>query len=87
MNEQNNQNLICGVSNVTFGGKNFATFKSKLSESVIEKIYPIGKEMKKLLKDTKYLHNILQNGSKKANIIAISNLKEVYEIIGLTKFS
>jgi len=70
-----------------FGGKNFATFKSKLSESVIEKIYPIGKEMKKLLKDTKYLHNILQNGSKKANIIAISNLKEVYEIIGLTKFS
>jgi len=70
-----------------FAGKNFSTFKSKLSESVAEKICPIGNEMKKLLKDTNYLHNILENGSKKANLIAKSNLKEVYEIIGLRKFS
>ena len=30
-----------------FGGKNFSTFKSKLSEPTIEKIYPNGKEIKK----------------------------------------
>ena len=70
-----------------FGGKNFSTFKSKLSESLIEKICPIGNEMKKLLKDTKYLNKILENGSKNADLIAKRNLKEVYEIIGLTKFS
>ncbi len=70
-----------------FGGKNFSTFKSKLSESIIEKICPIGNEIKKLLKDQKYLNNILENGAKKADIIAKTNLKEIYEIVGLTKFT
>ena len=70
-----------------FGGKNFSTFKSKLSESIIEKICPIGKEIKKLLKDTNYLYKILEKGSKKADFIAKNNLKEIYEIVGLAKFS
>ncbi len=70
-----------------FGGKNFSTFKSKLSESIIERICPIGTEMKKLLKDVNYLNKILENGSKKANLIAKNNLKEIYKIIGLTKFT
>jgi len=69
-----------------FGGKNFSTFKSKLSESIIEKICPIGKEIKKLLKDTNYLYKILEKGSKKADFIAKNNLKEIYEIVGLAKF-
>ena len=70
-----------------FGGKNFSTFKSKLSESLVEKISPIGKESKKLLKDKSYLNKILEKGAKKADIIAKKNLKEIYEIIGLTKFT
>jgi tryptophanyl-tRNA synthetase len=70
-----------------FGGKNFSTFKSKLTESIVEKICPIGLEINKLLKDKKYLINILEKGSKKANLIAKNNLKEIYEIVGLTKFS
>ena len=49
-----------------FGGKNFSTFKSKLSESIIEKISPIGKEINKLLKDKKHLYTILEKGSKKS---------------------
>ena len=69
-----------------FGGKNFSTFKGKLSESIIEKVCPIGKEIKKLLKDKSYLHDILQDGSKRADLIAKNNLKEVYDIVGLTKF-
>tara|TARA_Y100000590_G_scaffold40751_1_gene43510 strand:- start:1900 stop:2910 length:1011 start_codon:yes stop_codon:yes gene_type:complete len=70
-----------------FGGKNFSTFKSKLSESIVERICPIGDEIKKLLKDKSYLHSILENGGKRADLIAKNNLKEIYEIIGLTKFS
>jgi len=70
-----------------FGGKNFSTFKSKLSESIIERICPIGNEIKKLLQDKSYLSGILSKGTKKADLIAKNNLKEVYEIIGLTKFS
>ena len=70
-----------------FGGKNFSTFKSKLSESIVEKVCPIGSEIKKLLKDRNYLDKILINGSKRADLIAKNNLKDIYEIIGLTKFS
>ncbi len=70
-----------------FGGKNFSTFKSKLSESIVEKICPIGDEIKKLLKDKTYLHSVLEKGGKRADLIAKDNLKEIYEIIGLTKFS
>ena len=70
-----------------FGGKNFSTFKSNLSESIIEKICPIGNEIKKLLRDENYLNKILESGAKKADFIAKSNLKEIYEIIGLTKFT
>ena len=70
-----------------FGGKNFSTFKSKLSESIIEKICPIGSEIKKLLKDKNYLNKILENGSKRADLVAKNNIKEIYEIVGLTKFT
>ena len=70
-----------------FGGKNFSTFKSKLSESLVEKICPIGDEIRKLLDDKSYLRGILEGGSKRADLIAKKNLKEVYEIIGLTKFT
>jgi len=70
-----------------FGGKNFSTFKSKLSESIIERICPIGNEIKKLLKDKNYLNSILQKGAKRADIIAKNNLKEIYDIVGLNKFT
>ncbi len=70
-----------------FKGKNFSTFKSKLSESVVEKISPVGNEINKLLKDQSYLNKILEKGSKKADLIAKNNLKEIYDIIGLRKFS
>ena len=70
-----------------FGGKNFSTFKSKLSESVVEKICPIGKEIKKLLKDESYLTGVLEKGTKRADLIAKTNLKEIYKIVGLTKFT
>ncbi len=90
-------NLISIYSNINnvsvekvlkeFGGKNFSTFKSKLSESVVEKICPIGEEIKKLLKDEGYLTGVLEKGAKKADLIAKSNIKEIYDIIGLAKFS
>jgi tryptophanyl-tRNA synthetase len=70
-----------------FGGKNFSTFKGKLSESVVEKICPIGLEIKKLLKDESYLYKILEEGTKRADFIAKGNIKEIYDIVGLTRLS
>ena len=43
--------------------------------------------MKKLLKDETYLNGILEKGAKRADLIAKNNLKEIYKILGLTKYS
>ena len=70
-----------------FGGKNFSTFKSKLSESLVNKICPIGKEIKKLIKDKSYLAQVLSKGTKRAEFLAKKNIEDVYKIVGLTKFT
>ena len=65
-----------------FTGKNFSTFKEKLSEVLTEKIEPISKEIKKLLNDEKYLDTILLEGSVKADKIASKKIKEIKELVG-----
>ena len=75
-----NQNL--GKSIDEFSGKNFSEFKEKLSETLIEKIEPISKEIKKLLNDTKYLDDILLDGSNKADKIASSKIKKIKQLVG-----
>jgi tryptophanyl-tRNA synthetase len=65
-----------------FSGKQFSDFKKKLTEALIEKIEPISEEIKKLLKDHKYLDEILLNGSKKADEIASKKMKEIKELVG-----
>jgi len=75
-----NQKLEISVNE--FNGKQFSEFKEKLSEALIEKIEPISKEAKKLLNDVKYLDEILLNGSKKAEKIALKKIKEIKELVG-----
>ena len=65
-----------------FSNKNFSEFKEKLSKVVIEKIQPISTEIKKLLDDTKYLDDILLDGSIKADKIASKKIKEIKELVG-----
>ena len=75
-----NQSLEKSINE--FNGKNFSEFKEKLSEIIIEKIEPISKEIKKLLKDERYLDSILLEGSQKANIIASKKIIEIKELVG-----
>ncbi|MBD1156779.1 tryptophan--tRNA ligase [Pelagibacterales bacterium SAG-MED20] len=65
-----------------FKGKQFSEFKERLSETLIEKIEPISREIKKLLNDEKYLDQILFNGSEKANKIASKKIKEIKQLVG-----
>ena len=65
-----------------FKGKNFSYLKDQLSDLIIEKICPIGKEIKKLLNDKKYLISILNNGTEKADSISSIKLKKIHEKIG-----
>ena len=75
-----NQSLENSVKE--FGGKQFSEFKEKLSESLIETIQPISREIKKLINDEKYLDEILLNGSEKADKIASKKIKDIKELVG-----
>jgi len=64
-------------------GKEYSFLKKKLAEILINEVTPVGKEIKKLLKDKSYLKDILKKGSDKANLIAEENLKNIREKVGL----
>ena len=49
---------------------------------MVEKILPISKEIKKLLNDSKYLDDIMLDGSNKAGIIATKKIKEIKLLVG-----
>ena len=65
-----------------FAGKNFSNLKEKLSDLLIEKIYPISLEINKLKKDKDFIDKILINGAEQANKIASKKVKEMKKIIG-----
>ena len=75
-----NQNLEKSITE--FNGKNFSEFKEKLSEVLIERIEPISKEIKRLLKDQKFLDSVSLEGSDKADKIASKKMKEMKELVG-----
>ncbi len=75
-----NSNLEKSINE--FEGKNFSVFKARLSQVLVEKISPICKEVKKLIKDKNFLDTILLNGHKKADSIASEKIKKMKEIIG-----
>ena len=75
-----NQNLNKTIND--FRGKNFSEFKNKLAEVLVEKIYPISNEIKKLLKDEKYIDNILKTGSIEAEKIARKKVNDIKQKVG-----
>ena len=65
-----------------YGGREFSKFKKDLADLCVDKITPIGNEMRKLMNDMKYLDSILESGKDKASAVAKPVLRQVYEIIG-----
>ena len=59
-----------------FKGKNFSYLKDQLSDLIIEKICPIGEEIKKLLNDKNYLISVLNKGTERADSISSIKLKK-----------
>ena len=93
MPEVNNLfNIFSGVTNMTkneiiikYEGQNFSNFKNDLSDALIERIAPIGIEIKKLMSDKEYLNQVLQEGKEKAKNKSELVLKQVYDIVGFVK--
>ena len=66
-----------------FSGKLFSNFKPILTELIISSLNPISYEIKKLLKEKKYINDILNVGAEKAEEISEPNIKKIYELVGL----
>ncbi len=75
-----NQSLNSTVNE--FRGKNFSDFKNKLAEALVEKICPISNEINKLLKDKKYIDEVLASGSVLAEKIARKKVEDIKQKIG-----
>lgn len=68
-----------------FGGGQFSTFKNALVELAVEKLGPIGAEMKRLTKDDAYVDSILIDGADRARLIAADTLHKVRDIVGFVQ--
>jgi Tryptophanyl-tRNA synthetase len=64
-----------------FKGENFSLFKKNLSHLLVDKIEPIGKKIKELLMDEKYLDEILEEGAKKADKLALKKINEMKTLV------
>ena len=65
-----------------YKGLNFSGFKSDLADAIVDKISPIGNEIRRLMDDKKYLDNVLSMGNEKAKLKASKTMSEIYDIIG-----
>ena len=65
-----------------FNGKNFSFFKNNLSDMLVDKIEPIGKKIKDLIKDEKYLDKVLEDGAKKAENLASKKINAMKTLVG-----
>ncbi len=65
-----------------FGGAGFGVFKPALADIVVDKIAPIGAEMRRLESDPAYLRSVLVAGAEKAGAVADKTIRDVKEIVG-----
>jgi len=65
-----------------YGGQGFGVFKPALAELVVEKIAPIGDELRRLEGDPAYLKSVLEAGAERASAVAGATVREVKEIVG-----
>jgi len=66
-----------------FGGRQFSEFKPALADLAVEKLAPIGEEMRRLKADPAYIDSVLRDGGERASVKAEATMKQVHEIVGL----
>ena len=68
-----------------FGGAQFSAFKAALVDLAVEKLGPIGAEMKRIVDDKTYIDSILADGSARAQVMAAETMKSVKDIVGFVR--
>ena len=65
-----------------YAGQGFGAFKPRLAELAVEKLAPIGAEMRRLLDDPAEIDRILEAGAERAREIAAPTMAEVRRLVG-----
>jgi tryptophanyl-tRNA synthetase len=68
-----------------YGNAQFSTFKTALVDLAVDKLGPIGAEMKRLVQDPAAIDAILAGGSERARVIAAETMKAVKDIVGFVR--
>ncbi len=68
-----------------YGGAQFSKFKNALVELAVEKLGPVGAEMKRISADTGYIDSVLADGAERARAIADKTLGHVCDIVGFVR--
>ena len=68
-----------------FGGAQFSTFKGALVDLAVDKLGPLGGEMKRLTADPAYIDGILADGADRARALAAPTILAVKDIVGFVR--
>src|SRR3974390_415429 len=70
-----------------FGGAQFSTFKSALTDLAVAKLSPIGAEMKRLIADPAAIDAVLTDGAGRAQKLARQTMDAVKDVVGFVRSS
>jgi tryptophanyl-tRNA synthetase len=68
-----------------FAGAQFSVFKPALADLAVAKLAPIAGEMRRLLADTGHVDAILNDGARRASVIAEKTMRDVKDIVGFIR--
>jgi tryptophanyl-tRNA synthetase len=68
-----------------FGGAQFSKFKNALIDLAVEKLGPVGAELKRISADPEYIDGVLADGAGRARAIADETLRHVCDIVGFVQ--
>jgi tryptophanyl-tRNA synthetase len=68
-----------------YGNAQFSTFKGALVDLAVDKLGPIGAEMKRLVADPTYIDGVLADGAGRADTIARETMNAVKDIVGFIR--
>ena len=68
-----------------FGGQQFSAFKPALADLAVEKLGPVGGEMRRLMADPAHIDAILADGAERADAIARPILDGVKDVVGFVR--
>ncbi len=68
-----------------FAGQPFSGFKKALTDLAVDKLGPIGAEMKRLMASPDHVDAVLRDGGERARALATPILEEVYDLVGFLR--